>query len=497
MKLKNLLRSSERRRLEIAEILYAKDDWVTLEELANQVKSSKRILKYDFVNFEETFDDFSIETSHKGVRLVFQQNKGLKSLYNNVLEHSTPFKLLEMIFFKEDYTAFELADVLYVSPSTLYRLIDHINEVTIEYGFQVETNPCRLVGSEEKIRHFFIQYFFEKYTNLDWPYGVTQHVTLDNFLNFFIELTQIKIDFAYYNIFKLITSVGLVRYKNEHFVDTTGLDINFPEIISDLKVYSNSFKFFEDNLQVKIDHTFINQVLTPFVVSGYSLNQERLQEKMEKDDRILNSVHFLKKLLDRLAKDNDITLTNPMEIIFGMQNSASFESYDPRSGYVLYNQNKLFADVIKNDFPAFYKQIYEGLSEYRKLMGLPVTKTGLNYMFYILFTYWEKLVVELRQKFKKVKILIISNRHTSHSYLLRDFIEYEFKDHLLIDIYDDQLLTTHILEKLDYDFIVANFPLPQLQSKNSICIENIPTYSDILKIQKEINHVSINHLNMA
>jgi len=494
--LKNLLRSSERRRLEIAEILFDQADWMTLEELAKQVDSSKRILKYDFVSFEETFDDFAIETSHKGVRLVFQQNKGLKTLYNNVLEQSMPFKLLEMIFFKEDYTAFELADDLFISPSTLYRLIDHINEVTATYGFQVQTNPCHIVGSEEKIRHFFIKYFYEKYTRLEWPYDRLDHVALDNFLNFFIEFTQEKIDFAYYNIFKLVAIVSLVRYKNGHLIDTEKLDINFPELIPDLRSHADSFKYFETSLHVTVDHAFINQILTPFVVSSYSMNHKKLIGKMKQNEKILNEANFLKQLLKQLSKDNDIPLLNGEEIILGIQNAASFENYDPRSGYVLYNRNKHFADFIKKDFPEFYKQLYEGLTDYRKLVGLPINETDLNYMFYVLFIYWEKLLLELRKKYDKIKILIISNRHTSHSQLLQDFIAYEFKEHLTIDIYDDQLLTTQILEELNYDFIVANFPLPQLHSKNSICIENIPTYNDITKIQSEINEISLKRLNM-
>lgn len=278
--MKNLLKSSDRRRLEIAEILFDQEDWVTLDYLASKVHSSKRILKYDFVNFEETFNDFSIKTSHQGVRLVFHQNKGFKTLYNNVLEQSISFRLLETIFLNETYSTPELADELFISPSTLYRLIDHSNKVTNSYGFEIQTNPCQLVGDEEKIRHFFIKYFYEKYTRLDWPHKSEEAEALDNLLFFFIDFTQTPIDFAYYNIFKLITIVNLLRYKNGHFIHIDTNKINFSEIMSDLTQHSKTFKYFEKTLNLEINNEFIHQIFTPFIQKGYSLTLDRLNKKV-------------------------------------------------------------------------------------------------------------------------------------------------------------------------------------------------------------------------
>lgn len=492
--MENLLRSSERRRLQIVKILFDKDDWVSLKELSNAINSSTRVLKYDFANFKETLEDFTIETSHHGVRLVFLRNKGLKTLYKNILHQSTSFQLLETIFFNESYTAFELADALFLSPSTLYRLIAHINEVASEYGFQIETNPCRIVGSEKKIRHFFIKYFYEKYTRLEWPYKTENSEALDNLLYFFIEYTQTPIDFAYYNLFKMITIVNLVRYINKHFVRTNKGSFNFSEIMPDLREHSEAFKYFEQSLNLKVNNKFIHQVFTPFIHEGYSLTKERLDEKIATNKKIADEVHFLSQMLETLAQDHDLPLTNKDEIIFGVQNAAYFEEYDPRAGYILYNRNRHFTEVIQEDFPEFHKDLVEGVKAYRKVVGLNQSDVGIHYLSYVLFTYWNKLTLELRKKLEKINILIISNRHVSHSNMLKDFLEYEFNNHLTIDIYDDIFLTDTILEELEYDFIVANFPLPELKSKNSICIENIPTFHDIAQIQNEMNDILLKRM---
>src|SRR5699024_1759169 len=121
--------------------------------------------------------------------------------------------LLENIFLKENITITDLAKILYVSSSTIYRLIDQINEATKEKHFRIETNPCRIIGSEEEIRYFFYNYFHEKYSTLDWPYEYINENGLDMLLQFFIEFTQMEADFAYYNIFKTVSVINLIRYK--------------------------------------------------------------------------------------------------------------------------------------------------------------------------------------------------------------------------------------------------------------------------------------------
>ena len=122
-------------------------------------------------------------------------------------------------------------------------------------------------------------------------------------------------------------------------------------------------------------------------------------------------------------------------------------------------------------------------------MGKPLTEDGIYFLIYILFTHWEKLVPQMRKKYPEIKVLIISDRHMSHSKMLKDFLIREFSDQLLIDIYTDIELNVALLEKLDYHFIVTNFPLPDLSTKKSIYIQNVPTHHDIENIQDILNEI--------
>lgn len=253
----NLLQGSEKRQIRLAELLIHTGEWMTLEELAHQLNCSERTLKYDFKNFQETFSDFTIESSHHGVRLMFDNNKGLKNIYINIFDSSNAFKIIETIFFNETYSVTELAELLYISPSTLYRTIHQINESTQKYGFQIQTNPCKLTGKEEEIRFFYYQFFYEKYTILTWPYQQINCDIIDDLLYFFMDLTDLNADFAYYNVIKLMLFVNLYRYQNEYYVDPDTTNIDLKHILLKLEKKPGNSEYFEKQYQLKINKKFI------------------------------------------------------------------------------------------------------------------------------------------------------------------------------------------------------------------------------------------------
>lgn len=489
--MKDLLRSDEKRRLKIAEILYEKNDWMSLTKIAEEVGSSIRSVKYDLEFFKDSLEDFTIETSSHGVRIYFHRNKSLRTLYSNILTHSLSFNLLEEIFLNETYSASELADLLFISPSSLYRMVDHINKVVEEDGIRIETNPCRLIGDEARIRLLYYQYFYEKYIylqNTDWE----DNELIDNLLHYALHHTNYQIDFAFYGILKVIATVNYIRFKNKHRIKINSSKINLERIVNDPSILNASSEYFEKIIGSKITYQLITQLFKPFVEVGYSLNYERLREKVNNDSRITKEVHYLEDFIEELARDYNLPIPNKEEMILGIQNARHMERSDPRMGYILYDRNKLFALDIESNFPNFYKQLCEGLKRYRKICSLPDTEDGLNYLIYITYSYWGELTLNLRKRFKKIKVLVVSNRHTAHSYMLRDFISYEFSRQLEIDVYLDVFLTVDILEELEYDFIITNFPLPYLKSKNSVLIESIPGSQDHLKIQEEIYRIREN-----
>lgn len=490
-----LLRSNEIRRLRIAEVLYEKEDWMTISDLAKELNVSIRILKYDIRNFQNLFDDFTIETSRHGIRLQFYKNKSLKTLYKNVLDQSTSFQLLETLFLEQNYSTFELADLLYISPSTIYRMIAHMNKVLSPYGFQVQTNPCRVIGDEKAIRTFYTIYFFEKYTRLDWAYDIYDE-EIDHLLYFVLGVVNYEIDFALFNIIKLMTTVNFTRYKQDNLLPLDNLDLNTDELFPVFEAHSEALLYFEDKLQIHFNIEAINQLFMPFVSRSYSISKDRFINKINTYEEYQKNFSFLSNLFDQIADSLQISVLNKEEIIFGVINATAMKTFDPRSGFVLHDRNKMFVADIKQEFPDFYEPLSAGIKVFLSRSKLADSDDFVNYLIYIVYSLWKGLTLNLRKRHEKIKVLIISNRHPSHSKMIKEFIDYELSDHLTIDIFDDLYLSPTILEELDYQFIVANFPLPPLKSKNSICIENIPSFQDLTKIRAEMDEIYLSRPKM-
>lgn len=491
--MENLLKKSEQRQLKTIEILYHKDDWMTLEELSRETKSSIRILKYDFDYFKKRFQDFTIESSTNGVRVNFPKNIGLKSFYNKILEDSLSFQLLETLFFNEESTVLELAESLYLSPSTLYRTIEQINKVSIQYGFHIKKNPCQIIGDEVAIRSFFSKYFYEKYTHFDWPY-FSEFPQIDEFVQIFVDYTKIPLTFARYNMMRSTVFINHIRLSKRHRLDIKPSQVNLKEAISDLlglEKANEILRSFQVAANMNVSEEMVHQLLVPFIYTNFSVNSDTFQMKRESNKLLNEHVSYIESMLDRLSLAYDIPIPNKNEISHRVMNAIYYEAYDPRSEAVLYNRNKYFAKAIEENFECFYHSLYNEVKLFLELVKLPITENRIYYYIYTIYSSWEKLTRNLRTKNKKIKILVISNRDVAHSNMIKNFIDYEYSNHSVVDVFDQMKLSIKILEKLDYDLIVSNFQIPPLESKRIIYIENVPVLHDFRTIQNEINRIFV------
>ena len=494
----NLLSNRDKRRLAFAELLSNTDGWLTLTEISQTLNCSTRVLKDDMTHFRKNSTDFSIQSSNQGIRLLYGPKKGLKSLYQQVLSESTAYQLLEAIFLYEGKTVTELAEHLYLSSSTVYRLVEQINKQTATYGFEIQKNICSITGDEESIRYYFYRYFYEKYSFIYWPFENIDESYFNKFIAHHLNLTQMKDDYAYFNKFKIITAVNLVRSKNEHYIDTENIELTYQKIAPDIDIKSELFQEFESTFDMTYDNHLITQLFTHYVGDNFSFNYDHLMKKAAENETIANEVAKLTEILDRLSDEIDIPIPNKERVISAIRNIIHLDYLEPQSNYILYNHDKYFVDHVKKEFPHFYVSIHSAMKELRQALGKPETEEGVNFYIYTVFTYWKGLIPKLRDQFPKIKVTVISDRHTLHAHMIKDFIAHEFSNQIELDIFTGVNLNKEILENLDCDVIVTNFPMPLLEKKRSVYIEIIPGFNDLVKLQnvfEEIVSERLEHKN--
>lgn len=494
--MKNLLSKQEMRRYTLVEILTDQKDWLQLDILAKALNCSTRVLIDDIQYLNDQFEGFTLYTSKQGVKLTYHPNYGFKTFCQRMLDLSEPYKIFECVFLNYNLTVQELADKLFFSSSKVYRLINQINKQTKEaYDFQIETNPCRITGNEYNIRYIGYLYFFEKYSHYEWVFEHEQLEELNQFLERFNEMSELRTDFAYFNVFKVISGVNSIRYKQGHNVKFEGENEEFLDFILSTGLAKKVFETLNITYDSDSIEEITSQIFMQYIQPGFSLSIENFYERVKEEKALGFQVECLREQLKKLSTKHQLAFENIEEVVYLLFGTAHLEYMEPQSGHILYNRNKYFAEDIAHEFPNFYNDLYRIMKEFRKKIGKSVTEDGIYFYMYTVFTWWKNLVPELRRTLDKINVLVISDRHKTHASMLRDFIEYEFNEQLRVSCYEDAIFNPSDLLQSEYELVVSSFPIQNLESIRHVYISNVPKFKDYLEIKDQIDAIVLERIS--
>lgn len=86
--MRSLLSTKEQRQLRLLEILIQKRDWIRLNELAQTLECTERILKNDLNELRTAFPTFKIQSSINGIMLNLDTATSIEDIYIYFLSHS-------------------------------------------------------------------------------------------------------------------------------------------------------------------------------------------------------------------------------------------------------------------------------------------------------------------------------------------------------------------------------------------------------------------------
>lgn len=494
--MRNLLTKQEHRWFYFIEKLTDNRDWMILADLSALLDCSKRILKMDILYLNENFDDFIIHTSNKGIRIEYNPNRSFKTFCQKLLMISDTYRLLEVVFLNENIKVKDISNRLDISLSTLYRIIDQLNTRTEEqFGFIIETGPCRIAGDEERIRLFFYTYFFEKYQLYDWPFDEDEMKAIDTLIQEVIHVKKLPYDFVYFNIVKIIALINYTRFKNDNTVIMGPNNNGLISLLLNTAKDNGLRDEIEDTLNVPFDKEFIFQILNPLIQPGVYPTYIEFENAMPEDKELTQKTIVLRDILTKIAKKNNLTIPNLELLLYIVYNSDSLEYSHPQSNYILFNHNGFFTKQIENKFPAFHKSLHDGMKEYRILMGKPITDSGINFYMFTVISCWENVIAQLYQSLKTINVLLISGHHQKHAQMMKEFILFEFGEQLAIDTTNSIYKGSEIADLSDYDLIITSYMDKRLADYRSIYITDIPSPENLDLIQSHIKKILESRLN--
>jgi len=144
--MRELLSKKSHRQLELLELLFKNKRWFHISELAELLNCTERSVKDDLSHVKSAFPQLIFHSSTNGIRIINTDDSDIEMVYHHFFKHSTHFSILEFIFFNEGYETESLCKEFYISSSSLYRIISHINKIIkkcLQNYFFICYNRCK------------------------------------------------------------------------------------------------------------------------------------------------------------------------------------------------------------------------------------------------------------------------------------------------------------------------------------------------------------------
>lgn len=488
--MRSLLKTKERRQLEIIEYLLDANGWTTVSDLADIIDSSPRIIKADIAEIRTSQPQLLIEVGYLGLRIRMNNPTGIQSVYSKILSENIIYQLLEEVFFDETLNVADLAEKFFVSSSTIYRSIGQINDFfENKYNCSFVANPCRFVGDERNIRLFYRTYFSEKDTLLGWPFRDLDEEAINQTFDKILSLvsSDMALDFAYYEDIKRVVIVNKTRYSHGHLVDTQDEESDLFNAF--LQIYKYVIQPLGITKSIDISRESFYQIFGPYIRKDAAKNFKQLNKFKKKSDNKGKALQFLEKTLTDFSINWNIPIEID-EVLFGIHNTAinGMELLD--TDFILFDRNKFFVNKFKDYIPHFYQPIKEMLTEFCEILQVSSEDKIINYLFFTLITYWENLIKDYIKQNLRVSIIIFSDQHFLHSKMIQHLLELELPQDCSIEIFKETKLSDDIINNLQHDIIISNFEFPaSVVDKEIIVIHDFPTSIDIKSIKDVIRKI--------
>ena len=480
--MEHILSKQSHRFLTTLENLY-QNEHTSYETLAFLSDVSVKTIQDDIKKINGFITPLYIDThSSHSCHLVKQDNISRDFIYSCILSNSLEFSVLEIVFFEQEERLEDYADALFVSLSTLKRIIAKINKRIKKNGFQISTNPIQLVGDEEAICHTMTNFFKEKYLTEDFPFSDIQYKIFDQLMYYTHVNYKQFFNYPDINRFKLYSFVSIIRMQNGHFYNNA----THEEAIKDTQYFS----FLDNQLFTQAFKSVFHIELSKknFVDMAYPFLNEEFAFSYEEMLLITNKNPYQKTEIDNLSlMIDDISQAVHLKIQEEKKQKLLLDIYNGQllnfdKNYLLYNDKRYFFINLTNDYPVVYQLLNEKIIQNPRFRDY--TDEKIEKLIYILLTHWKELLFAIQDTQPRFTAGLFMSSDVEHSELMADMLNRKFYKR-----FDFQSVVFTDLEDAtrqfkNYDVIFTNVSNLVYEDTKIISIDLYPTMRDYAKIHQ-------------
>ena len=476
--MRDLLSKKSHRQLELLELLFENKRWFHISELAELLHCTERSVKDDLSHVRSSFPDLIFHSSTNGIRIINTDDSDIEMVYHHFFKHSTHFSILEFVFFNEGCDTDSICKEFYISSSSLYRIISHINKIIKkQYRFEISLNPVRIIGNEIDIRYFFAQYFSEKYYFLEWPFEDFSVEPLSQLLEFVYKATSFPMNLSTHRMLKLLLVTNLYRIKFGHFMEVERDSFNNQLLESFMQAegIDEIVASFDSEYHISLNKEVIGQLFVSYFQKMFFIDEEVFLNHAKTDSYVKKSYQLLGDLVDQVSREYNLQVDNKNNLIWHLHNTAHLHRQELSTEFILFDQKGNTIKNFQNIFPRFVSEVKEGIEHYLETLDMDRSSMKVNHLTYTFITHSKQLVLNLLQNQPKLKVLVMSNFDQYHAKSIAETLSYYCSNNFELEVWSELELSLESLKESPYDIIISNFIIPPIKNKRLIYSNNVNT----------------------
>ena len=466
-----LLSETEQNLLVLLEELTKHQDWIQDSSLSEILNLSAEELQEHLFKLEQLFPNLFIQSAKEGIQLQFEARNSLDPRIA-IFEQSPTYSFLNCLFFKEEQSLDQISQELMISCERVQEIIQHLNtKLPQHYDISIQHSPLNMMGAEEDIRSFYLDYFSHSYSFLDWPFPSISEESLTHLIQLFLNAQQVSPNLSSLRQIKYILAINLERFSKSHLIEnpTPLLTSHYsslmqiPQFEQDIKKLAKKLHF--EPTKKTLEQLFSNPIKSPQITNNPNNGALGDIQHIQKSYRLLSQI------LEELAKEFHLQIENLEELIWLLHYTAQSDFFPLLSNQSLDRQKSQILSSYQVEFPKLFEVSQHKFQSYLTEIGLENHPSKLQELVYTFSIQGQRILVQLLQKLPKIRVLVISHLDSHHAQNLIDTLTHYGNNLYLFDSWEEPTISFSVLNQIPHDIVITTFPVtnspkPLIYSRN-------------------------------
>ena len=454
-----LLSKTEQDLLFLLEELTKHHDWIEIPDLAKKLNFSIEELQENLFKLEQLFPNLLLQSSKKGIQLQFDFQNTMDPRIA-IFKQSETYSFLNCLFFKEGQSLAQMCQALSINPEQIEEIIHRLNTLLPQhYNIIIQPSPLVMEGTEEDIRAFYLDYFSQSYTFLDWPFPSISEEALTQLIQLFLKTQQVSPNLSGLRQIKYTLAINLERFNKSHFIENPSplltshysTLMQIPQFEQNIKKLAKKLHF--EATKETLEQIFSNPVKSPQITNNPSNGVLGDIQHIQKSYRLLSQI------LEELAKEFHLQIENREELIWLLHYTAQSDFFHLLSNQSLDKQKSQILSNYQAEFPKLFEISQHKFQSYLTEMGLENHPSKLQELVYTFSIQGQRILVQLLQKLPKIRVLVISHLDNHHAQNLIDTLAHYGNNLYLFDSWEESTISFSILNQIPHDIVITTFPV--------------------------------------